>query len=184
MSPASSSRSPLTAVALGAVAGALGTLAMDVLWWRRAAAGADGDPPAFADFEVVTGTSSAADAGAPAQVAAKAAHLVGAELPGDASAPAANAVHWATGIGWGALYGASVAARHHHAALDGPALGATAWATAYALLAPLGIYRPPWEYEVETLGRDLSAHLLFGSVTATVHRALSPGSTSGAAAGA
>ena len=33
-------------------------------------------------------------------------------------------------------------------------------------LPKLGVYRPIWEYDLETLGKDLSAHLVFGTATA------------------
>ena len=41
-----------------------------------------------------------------------------------------------------------------------------------ALLPLAGVYQPIWEYDVWTLGEDLSAHLVFGSVTAAVFAAL------------
>ena len=154
----------------GALAGFVGTLAMDVLWWRRAAK--DGQAQPFLEFEVVHDVDGFEEAGAPAQAAAVAADAVGIDLPASAAAPAANAAHWLTGLGWGALYGASVAARDRRWPVDGPLLGITAWATSYALLAPVGIYQPPWDEDVAVLGHDLSAHLLYGSVTAGVHRAL------------
>ncbi len=40
------------------------------------------------------------------------------------------------------------------------------------MLAPAGIYQPMWEYDPETLGKDLSAHLVFGLGTAAAFRAL------------
>jgi hypothetical protein len=40
------------------------------------------------------------------------------------------------------------------------------------VLPAIGVYRPIWEYDLETLGNDLSAHLVFGVCTATAFRAL------------
>jgi hypothetical protein len=30
----------------------------------------------------------------------------------------------------------------------------------------LGVYKPIWKYDLETLAKDLSAHLVFGTATA------------------
>lgn len=57
-----------TAVLAGAAAGAIGTLAMDLVWFRRARnAGSD---DSFSEWEFSHGTTSFDDAGAPAHVAA------------------------------------------------------------------------------------------------------------------
>lgn len=154
----------------------VGTLAMDLLWWRRRSSG-DGSP-SFLDFEVVHDVDGFEQAGAPAQAAAMAADAVGIDLPASAAAPAANVTHWLTGVGWGALYGASVAGRGGAWPVDGPLLGAVAWATSYAVLSPLGIYQPPLDEDLASLGRDLSAHLLYGSVTAGALRTLARVGTS------
>jgi hypothetical protein len=34
----------------------------------------------------------------------------------------------------------------------------------------LGVYKPIWEYDLETLAKDLSAHFVFGTATATAFR--------------
>ena len=44
--------------------------------------------------------------------------------------------------------------------------GAAVWAAGYAVLPILGVYKPIWKYDVETLAKDLSAHLIFGTATA------------------
>ena len=41
-----------------------------------------------------------------------------------------------------------------------------------ALLPVLGVYKPIWKYDLETLGKDLSAHLVFGTATAAAFRLL------------
>jgi hypothetical protein len=46
------------------------------------------------------------------------------------------------------------------------------WAAGYAVLPALGVYRPIWEYDLETLWKDLSAHLVFGLATAGAFRVL------------
>ena len=39
----------------------------------------------------------------------------------------------------------------------------------------LGVYKPIWKYDLETLGKDLSAHLVFGTATAAAFGLLAPG---------
>jgi len=53
-----------------------------------------------------------------------------------------------------------------HPALYGPAFGAAVWLQSYAVLAPVKLYKPIWDYDAKTLGKDLSAHLLYGATTA------------------
>ena len=50
--------------------------------------------------------------------------------------------------------------------------GAAVWATGYVVLPLLGVYEPIWKYDLETLGKDLSAHLVFGTATAAAFRLL------------
>ena len=53
--------------------------------------------------------------------------------------------------------------------------GAAVWAGGYVVLPALGAYQPIWKYDLETLGKDLSAHLVFGTATAATFRLLSHG---------
>jgi len=57
--------------------------------------------------------------------------------------------------------------------------GAGAFTNSYATLGALGVYEPIWEYDRETLLKDLSAHLVFGLGTGLAYRALADSSTSG-----
>jgi hypothetical protein len=45
-----------------------------------------------------------------------------------------------------------------------------AWATSYVVLPRLGVYQKMSEYEIEVLWKDLSAHLVFGTVLGLVFR--------------
>ncbi|QAY73611.1 hypothetical protein ET445_09930 [Agromyces protaetiae] len=182
-------RSLATGVAAGAVAGAAGTIAMDAVWYRRYRKG--GGRARFTRWEFADDVTTWDDASAPGQVGRKALELLTGETPPDSWArPATNAVHWATGVGWGAVFGLAgavvsratasyatasrtggtraIAARVALAASLGPA----AWLTSYATLPLLGVYRPIWKYDAGTLGKDLSAHLVFGLVTASTHALL------------
>ena len=49
------------------------------------------------------------------------------------------------------------------------------WASGYVVLPAFGVYRPIWKYDAETLRKDLSAHLVFGTTTAAAFRVLTGG---------
>ena len=58
---------------------------------------------------------------------------------------------------------------------SGLPFGAAIWAGGYVVLPVLGVYQPIWKYDLETLGNDLSAHLVFGTATAAAFRLLAHG---------
>ena len=155
----------------GAAAGAVGGLAMDLLWYRRYRAG-DGDDP-FAEWELSSATSFD-DAGAPAQVGRRVAGLVGVDLPDEAAGTTNNVVHWATALGWGTLH--ALTGDGDEGPLTtvarGTLTGVAAFLTAYGALGAAGIYDPIWEYGSDALRDDLTAHLLFGTVTGVAALAL------------
>src|SRR3954451_9722264 len=83
----------------GAVAGAVGTAAMDLVWYRRYRRAGGKDP--FAPWEFAEAVMSWDDASAPGQVGRKALRAVmRREPPNEWARPVTNVVHWATGIGW------------------------------------------------------------------------------------
>jgi hypothetical protein len=51
--------------------------------------------------------------------------------------------------------------------------GAGVWAVDYAVLPAAGLYKPIQDYDRETLAKDLTAHLVYGT-TAAALRLLSP----------
>ncbi|HEX3613213.1 MAG TPA: hypothetical protein VHU88_16105 [Sporichthyaceae bacterium] len=63
--------------------------------------------------------------------------------------------------------------------LRAAALGPTAWLGSYALLPLAKVYQPIWKYDARTLGKDLSAHLVFGAATGTAFAALTHRHTAG-----
>jgi hypothetical protein len=145
----------------GAVAGAVATAAMDLLWHRRYRDG--GGEQAFVDWEFSTdATDFGPDAPAPARVGHRLAHVVGVDLDDAWVAPVNNVVHWATGIGWGKAAGLAASVLPVSALGVGAATGVTAWGTSYAALGRLGIYEPITAYDKRTLWQDLSAHLVYG----------------------
>ena len=148
----------------GALAGAVGTAAMDLLLYARYRR--DEGKNAFWRWEFGGDIGSWNDASAPGQLARKALRFVtGHEPPDDWARPATNVVHWATGIGWGVQYGVLASTTSRHTSARALALGPAAWISGYVLLPLAQVYKPIWEYDARTLEEDLSAHLLFGAVT-------------------
>jgi uncharacterized membrane protein YagU involved in acid resistance len=115
-----------------------------------------------------------ADAPPPAQVAKKAAAAVGRpRAVTKRHVPLlTNVVHWAYGTGWGVVYGLAARSYEPDALTGAAVLGTTLWAAAYAELAPLGIYEPPWRTPPQELGLELSYHLVYGAGVAAVWAAL------------
>lgn len=161
---------PLRSMMLGAVAGAVGTLAMDLLWYRRFRAG--GGSQEFVAWETSEGTEGFNDAAAPARTAKAVADLVGVHLPESSARTMNNVVHWGTGIGWGEAHGVATSVLGTSSPLLGPVTAVVAWATSYAVLPLLGVYKPMREYDRETLRQDLTAHLAFGAALGVTYRLL------------
>jgi hypothetical protein len=51
--------------------------------------------------------------------------------------------------------------------VHGLALGTSVWASAYAVLPALGIYKPATDYPARTLAIDLGRHLEYGLTVST-----------------
>ena len=169
---------PAGAIVRGALAGLVGTLAMDLLWYRRYRG--DGGDDGFLDWEFSAGTTSYEQAGAPAQVGKRVVEgYLQRELSDESARTMNNAVHVITGVAWGTLHGIATASMGRTRTIDGLATGATAWAASYATLAPAGVYKPIWKYPPAVLWKDLSAHLVFGLGTGLAFRALAPGQGDG-----
>ena len=150
----------------GATAGAVGTLAMDLLWWSRSRrAGSDA---AFGEWEFSGATESFDDAAAPAKLGRKVAGAVGVTIPDERAGLTNDVVHWMTGPAYGALGAVAGAAVGIPPLAAGVASGVVAFGTAYTVLPALGLYDWAWEYDRETLTKDLTAHLTFGAVTGLV----------------
>lgn len=158
--------------AAGAVAGVVGTGAMDLLLYRRYRR--DGGKESFRDWELGTGVTNWNQASAPGQLGRKLARIVtGDEPPDEWARPATNIVHWATGVGWGALYGVFASRRTRHPWLRAVDFGPAVWLSGYVVLPAAGVYKPIWDYDTQTLAKDLSAHLVYGATTSAVFALLS-----------
>jgi hypothetical protein len=155
----------------GAIAGAVGTAAMDLVWYRRYRRGGGRD--SFLRWEFGGDVLGWADASAPGQLGQKVERLVTRREPPEHWArTTTNVVHWATGIGWAAQYGALVGRSSRHPAVRALALGPVVWLSGYVILPLAGVYKPIWEYDARTLADDLSAHLVFGLATSATYAAL------------
>jgi hypothetical protein len=163
---------PLGAVIKGAVAGVVGTLAMDLVWFSRYRR--SGGDQSFIQWDLASGTDGYENASAPAQVGKRVVEgLFQIELDPKTARPMTNVVHWATGAGWGTAHGIVHGSMAKPSPLGGLLSGAVAWGTSYATLGPIGLYKPIWEYDAGTLWKDLSAHLAFGLTTGIVFKLLS-----------
>ena len=163
-------------VAAGALAGAAGTVAMDLLLYSRYRR--DGGKDSLRQWEFADDVLSWDEASAPGQVGKKLEQLVTRQAPPESWArTTTNVVHWATGIGWGIQYGARAAPPGRHPWIRALALGPAAWLSSYAVLPLAKVYKPIWEYDAPTLAKDLSAHLVFGTVTSAAFAALSRGNS-------
>jgi hypothetical protein len=149
----------------GVAASAFGTLAMDA-WLYRDYRRGGGDEP-FPDWEFSAGLDGWENAPAPARAAKKILESVlGHDLSPRYARALNNATHWGFGLATGAGYGLLVGSRRTPRVWYGLPFGAAVWASGYVVLPQLGVYEPIWKYDLETLGKDLSAHLVFGTATA------------------
>lgn len=156
---------------VGAMSGAAGTAAMDLLLYRRYRR--DGGNDSFWTWESAKSVGSWDEASAPGQVGRKLEKLVARRSPPESWArPTTNAVHWATGIGWAAQYGVLAGKPFRHRWLLGLALGPAVWLSSYVVLPLAKVYKPIWKYDAAVLAKDLSAHMVYGTVTSAAYAAL------------
>ncbi len=159
--------------AFGAAAGAVGTVAMDLVLFRRYRRG-DGTDSLWR-WEFAGAVTSWEAASAPAQIGLKLERLVRHSQPPDSWARATtNVVHWATGIGWGLQYGVLARRYASHPLIRGVSLGPVIWLSSYAILPLAGVYEPIWKYDARTLLKDLSAHVVYGLITSAVFATIDP----------
>ena len=162
---------PLGALGRGLLAGIAGTAAMDLLWFVRykRSGGEDG----LLDWEFSAGLKDWEAAPAPAQVGRRVVEgLFQRELPADTAPLISNVTHWGYGAAWGAMFGVVAGSLRSPSLRHGLALGPLAWASGYVVLPLAKLYKPMWEYDAKTLGRDFSAHAVYGLTTAATFRAL------------
>lgn len=148
----------------GAAASAVGTFAMDASIYRRYRH--DGGTEAFPAWESSEGLESWEKAPAPARVAKRFLEdVLKREVPPRYARLLNNATHWGFGMAAGAGYGLLVRSRKSRVWYGLP-FGTAVWASGYVVLPQLGVYKQIWEYDLETLRKDLTGHLVFGTATA------------------
>jgi hypothetical protein len=155
-------------IVAGAVAGAVGTVVMDAVWFRRYRL--DGGKDSFRRWEAGVSILGWDQASAPGQVGRKALRAIGhgVDPPADWARSTTNVVHWAAGVGWGVQYGLLASMTSRRPWLRALALGPAVWSVSYVLLPLAGVYQPIWKYDARTLGKDFSAHLIYGGAVSAV----------------
>ena len=163
------SLSPVGAVARGLVAGAFGTLVMDLLLYSRYRK--DGGKSGLRRWEFSCDVHTWDEAPAPAQLGKRLYEGVfRRELPDRRAALVNNVMHWGYGVANGAAYGVLAGSLPKPKVWYGPPFGAGVWASGYVVLPAAGLYKPIWAYNWQVLAKDLSAHLVYGLSTATAFR--------------
>jgi hypothetical protein len=154
---------PLGAVLRGAVAGAVGTAAMDAFWYARHRIGGGTQDPLSWEFG---GPSDWESVSAPAQLGRRLFEGFTQRPLGARWARLTNNVmHWGYGISWGAMFGVVGGSLRRLRPAEGPLLGATVWGSGYVVLPVAGLYKPIWKYSIGELAPDLGAHLIYGTTT-------------------
>lgn len=96
--------------------------------------------------------------------AEKAAELVGTTLTEHERARSGEAIHWALGIGAGAVYGALRPRSELASRAAGLLFGAAFWAVMDETVTPaLGLTKGPGAFPWQTHARGLAGHLVFGA---------------------
>jgi hypothetical protein len=155
----------------GALAGGVGTAAMDTLLYRRFRR--DGGTDAPWKWESAAGVSDWESTSAPGKLGQKVERAVIGEDPPEAWARSTtNIVHWLTGVGWAIPYALVASATSKDPWARALALGPMVWLSGYVVLPLAKVYEPIWKYDARTLAKDLSAHLVYGAVTSAAFAAL------------
>ncbi len=162
---------PIEAVVRGMVAGAAGTVIMDLVWYARYRR--EGGTKRFLDWETAAGMDDWDNAPAPAQVGKRLVEgLLQRELKPDKARVTTNVVHWAYGMAWGAAYGVVAGSTKKPRTSYGLPFAALVWSSGYVVLPPTGIYKAMREYDATTLWKDATAHVAFGVGAAAAFRLL------------
>ena len=158
-------------VVVGAVAGAVGTSAMDLVLYSRYRD--DGGKERLGRWEFAGDVMSWDEASAPGQLGRKLLRQVsGDEPPDEWARPATNVVHWATGVGWGVAFGVLASTTSRHPWARALALGPVAWLSGYVVLPLAKVYQPIWKYDTKTLAQDLAVHIVYGAAASTAFAVL------------
>lgn len=164
---------PLGAVVRGLAAGVAGTAVMDLYQAAKGKAleRMKGEGPKGREKEGAPRTWE--EAPAPARVGRRVLEgLFLRKVPKERAGALTYGVHWAYGIGWGAVYGLVQSTGRFDPLRHGLAFGTGVFGAAYVVLPAMRIYDPIWRYRPTTLALDLSQHLVYGVGVAGAYRAL------------
>jgi hypothetical protein len=157
-------RTPLGAIGLGVAAGLAGTAVMTLFQMveQQLHGPASSKPPTSWD-----------ETPAPAQVGERIARGVF-ERPIDLErAPElTNIVHWSYGTAWGVAFAVAQRSLGIPVVPAAAGFGTLVWASDYAVLPSMKIYKPPWKYPASTLALDLVRHLAYGAGVAGAYALL------------
>jgi uncharacterized membrane protein YagU involved in acid resistance len=157
--------SPLAAVAGGLLAGLAGTAVMDAVLYARYRRDGGKVAPMAWEFPPIENWEQASD---PGQVAKRLIEgFTQRPIPDRWARLTTTVAHWAFGSASAAAYGVVAGSLGRPRPRDGLPFGTAVWTLGYVVLPQAGLYKQIWQYDVETLAKDLSAHLAYGVTTAT-----------------
>jgi hypothetical protein len=148
-------------LATGALAGAVGTAAMDAVLYRRyrRAGGTQGP----LQWEFSSSVKGWDDVSAPGLVGKELIEgVLGRNAPEKWARSVQNVTHWATGMSWSLPFALLAPTSRRATWTRNLGLGPMAWMTSYIVLPIAKVYKPIWDYDAKTLTKDLSAHLVYG----------------------
>jgi hypothetical protein len=155
----------LTAVAAGLLAGAVGTVCLDAVQYRKYRRAGGTDSPLAWEFAPIESWETAPG---PGQVAKRVLEgFTQRKIPDRFAWLTSTIAHWAYGSAAGAAYGIVAGSRPTPYPWYGLPFGAAVFGGDYAALPAAGLYQPIWEYDAKTLAWDLGAHLAYGAGTGT-----------------
>ena len=161
---------PLQALFRGALAGAAGIVAMDLVGYARYRSQGGDQRPLQWEYG---GPSTWDSVSAPAQVGRRLYEgYLQRPLEERRARLTNNVMHWGYGIAWGTAFGLMAGSVSRQRLGVGPLFGVAVWASSYVLLPIAGLYKPIWEYSVGELAPDLLGHLAYGTGTAVAFRTL------------
>lgn len=164
---------PVGGIVRGAVAGVVGTLAFDLWLYLQYRRGHGREP--FPDWEFSADVTGWDAAPAPAQVGRRLIDgLFEVQLPDSRAASVNNVAHWAYALSGATAYGVLAGSLRRPRPVYGILLGVGMFLSGYVILPPMHLYKPITEYDAGTLGKDLAAHLVYGTTTAAVFSLLQP----------
>jgi hypothetical protein len=162
---------PVGAVVRGLAAGAVGTLALDLVGFVRYKRGEG--KSGFWKWESSSDLLSWDEAPAPAQVGKRLFEgLFREQLPDHRARLVNNITHWGYGLLNGGLFGLVAGSLSEPRTWYGVPFGTSVWGSGYVVLPAAHLYKPIWEYDRGTLATDLSGHLAYGLATAAVFKGL------------